>query len=372
MQKNSQKCLTKGKVLTIDPRGLPVLASFPPATLSVITAPSQSTPSASVPYPALGPNFYDTYLSVHEQMDAVMPQLVSAIAALGIYQPPQRPFLNGNFSQILNAANYSYTLDLAMPRLKCTSREASTLDESIFQPLFNTWNGTDPFNALCTTPSVTFASNQSFDANCSADSNPAIQLQQQPGLYLAYALTKNGTVVTDGDGLEDPTNQNSSVSSFTTILSSQAERYSISDCGVYNATTHLNVTSANGDITIDVLKTDFTNHTIDFFSSDAPSSGVYWLKGILDVVLGYRVQFNTSTAGEEQGDCWPKFSGNVFGTVLAGSRDFRAALNTLKNGRRCGEDLTLPMTSSNLTLAEMIEDLSLNASLSWMSMEDKL
>jgi hypothetical protein len=305
-------------------------------------------------------------------MDAVMPQLAPAIAALGIYQQPQRPFLNGNFSQILNAANYSYTLDLAMPRLNCTTREANALDETIFQPLFKTWNGTDPFNALCTTSSVTFASNQSFHANCSADSNPAIQLQQQPGLYLAYALTKNGSVVTDGDGLEGPNYPNSWVSSFTTILSSQAERYSISDCGVYNATTLLNVTSVNGDITINVLKTDFTNNTVDLFPSDAPASGAYWLKGILDVVLGYRVQFNTSTAGEEEGDCWTRLSGNAFGTVLAGSQDFRAALNTLKNGRRCGEDLTLPMTSSNLTLAEMIQDLSLNASLSWMSMESKL
>jgi hypothetical protein len=356
-------------VLTIDPRGLPVLASFPPATLSVISARTLLNSSASVPYPALGPD--NTYLTDNDEMNSVMPQLVSAIAALGIYQQPQRPFLNGNFSQILSAANYSYSLDLAMPRLKCISRETTTLDESIFQPLFKTWIGTDRFTALCATPPVTFASNRSFDAKCSAASHLEIQLQQQPGLYLAYALTKNGTVVSDGNGLDDPSYPNSSVSSFTTVLSSQAEQYLVSDCGVYNATTHLNVTSVNGDVTIDVLDTDFTNHTVDLFPNENPSSGVYWLKGILDVVLGYSVQFNTSTSGDEQGDCWSRSNANVFGTVLAGSRDFRAAINTLKTGS-CGGDLTSPMTNSNLTLAKMIEDLSLNASLSWMSMENEL
>jgi hypothetical protein len=135
-------------------------------------------------------------------MNAVMPQLVSAIAALGIYQQPRRPLLNATFS-LLNAANYSYTLEVVMPRLKCTTREATSLDESIFQPLFTSWNGTDPFTTLCTTPTVTFASNQSFDANCSTDSNSAIRLQQQPGLYLGYALTNNGSVVTDGTNLLD-------------------------------------------------------------------------------------------------------------------------------------------------------------------------
>jgi hypothetical protein len=132
----------------------------------------------------------------------------------------------------------------------------------------------------------------------------------------------------------------------------------------------LNITSANGDITIDVFKTDFTNQTINYSSSDAPLSGVYWLKGILDVVLGYKVQFNTSTNPNAASPCFsPRVSGNVFGTVLAGSRDFRAALQQLNDGT-CGDHGLLPMTSSNQTLAEMIEDLSLNATLGWMGMEN--
>lgn len=352
-------------------RLLPLISLFPPATLSVAI----DTYHDQITLPIRLPGFFNTTSSPvgwfgngapgDYPIPEVEQEIFTSNAVVGEISRP----LSLNFGS-KTYTNYSYGASMNLPRLSCTTTYVTELDD----PLRNatmTWLGkygicTDPGCITCT--SAMDPTTWALYANCTG------QWLQMNGLYMGLTYINDGrfprdNMVTSITGGESDGN-------IILILAPNSSHATVSNCTATNSTVDFTVQYVDGVPTITTNSIvdhgtywnyENTGYVVRIEDISAVSR---WVTGIFGYIGGYKAfYYRNITDGM---DSTYYTTGSILGTVLRFAKDFYEVQKAIVLGGNYGAPLIqLPELGQvrNMTMAQMVEELSLNISLSYMSQD---
>lgn len=344
-------------------RLLPLISLFPPATLSV----ALDIHHDQITHPIRLPGLFNQSIPLGQYSEINVGDLPILELEQDIFSSNA---VNGEIKRPLDLnfgsktySNYSYSASMHLPRLRCATESVSELDA----PLRNatvTWLGKFSICEGCPTCiSSMDPATWSLYANCTN------QVLQMHGLYLG--LTYNNDHVFPRDDIVPslPAFANSD-GNIIIILASNSSHATVSNCTAVNSTVDFTVRYINGIPTITTNSiVDHGTYWVYDESGDFTNIMDYtavsrWVNGIFGWMGGYK-SFYTSVTGSSSSYYT---SGSVQGTVLRFAKDFYEvdkAMN-LASG-----PVTLPEPGQvrDMTMVRMLEQLSLNISLSYMSQD---
>lgn len=348
-----------------------MISPFPPATLSVAI----DTYHDQITLPIRLPGFFNNTSAVgrysnSEVGDYPIPEVEQEIfttnAVVGEINRP----LNLNFGS-KTYTNYSYSASMNLPRLSCTTTPVAELDE----PLRNatvTWLGKFGICAgVGCTPCISAMNptNWSIFANCSDG------WHEMGGLYMGLTYIDDGKFPRDSMVPSLPDSSDDTDGNIILILAQDPSHASVSNCTTTNSTIDFTVRYIDGTPTIT------TNSIVDHGTywaydnagdivriKDSESVG-RWVAGIFDYIGGFKAFYYRKFPGGMGSTYYT--SGSMLGTVLRYAKDFYEVQKAivLAGGSEALIQLPEPGQVRNMTMAHMVEELSLNISLSYMSQD---
>jgi hypothetical protein len=347
-------------------RLLPIISLFPPATLSV----TLNTYTDQIIYPIRVPGLFNRSTPVgaySSSSDGDLPieqleqDIFTSNAVIGdIKRPIDLKFGTHTY------ANYSYSASVCLPRLRCITQSVTELD-----PFLR--NATEIWLSLSGICDGCPRCQLSMDPVTWSLHNCLNETHQMHGFY--FALTPLADFNNPHDNLVPSIPDfGGSDGNLYLIVASEPSDATISNCTAINSTVDFRVNYVDG------IPTITTDNIVDYGPAFIEPNGYVvnvmdysavsrWFNGIFGWLGGYRAFYDLKVAGST-GSNYYKL-GAVQGTVLRFAKDYYRATKAMvvEEGTGMLIELAAPSVVRNMTFAQMLEELSLNISLSYMSQD---